>query len=213
MPSAAPDNANPVIHQSSSRRKTRTDQLNLDDDDEWNDKQSVLSRPSFVVDDDDDDLWVSGAQGMSDRDEIDQDEIFGKHSHSPHTAQIQSRIARSSCQPTSHPTSIDSISLTRCGLFREERGRVERPAGGVRHRRTAGPTYSRPGRSRWWRRSEPARGRACRGRCRSTGISPVGPPRARLEVRSALLSTGVRPTVAVANPARPSANGQPHHTA
>jgi len=81
MPSAAPDNANPVIHQSSSRRKTRSHHLNLDDDDDWDRKANTITRTAFV-DDEDDELWVSGEQGLSTRDEIDQDEIFGKH-HPP----------------------------------------------------------------------------------------------------------------------------------
>lgn len=78
MPSAQPDNANPVIYQSSSRRKTRSHHLNLDDDDEFDQKAAFVSRPTLSLDESDDDLWVSGENGTGERDEIDQDEIFGK---------------------------------------------------------------------------------------------------------------------------------------
>lgn len=78
MSSAQPDNANPVIHQSSSRRKARSHHLNLDDDDEYDHRAAFVSRPTYIPDDDEDDLWVSGENGTSEREEIDQDEIFGK---------------------------------------------------------------------------------------------------------------------------------------
>lgn len=102
MPSSAPDNANPVIHtsQASSRRAGGSGRsksgLDLDDDDEWARQGRLLSRQDSNDDDEDEDggdLWVDGEMGTGEIEEIDQDEIFGKHRQSQMTSNARTDSA------------------------------------------------------------------------------------------------------------------------